>query len=73
MEDTPASGGVKAEFRIGLDSGMVHTVLSMKRAVLGDIPERKVLKGNIWPLLAEPFSLHQLHNTKRFVPKLLER
>ncbi len=27
----------------------------------------------IWPLLSEPFSLHQLHNTKRFVPKLLER
>src|SRR5262249_48646593 len=74
MKYTEESGGVKAAVTIKLDSGVVHTFLSMKRAVLGDLPtDRKVLKGVIWPLLVEPFSLHQLHNTKRFVPKLLER
>jgi hypothetical protein len=73
MEETRASEGVKCALAIKLESGMCHTVLSMKKAVLGDLPQRKTLKGYIWPLLVEPFSLHQLHNTKRFVPKLLER
>jgi hypothetical protein len=73
MKYTNEGDGVKAAFTIKLDSGVCHTFLSMKHAVLGDLPERKVLKGHIWPLLVEPFSLHQLHNTKRFVPKLLER
>jgi len=78
MKYTPGldgeTDGVKAALTIKLDSGTVHTFLSMVHPSLGDIPtDRKVLKGIVWPLLVEPFSLHHLHSTKRFVPKLLER